>query len=337
MTKRSTFIGIVYNVYKTNVGRDDERISEESVEIAAQDVFEAIQTSGYSPIMLPLDSDILEFLHQTNNKSVTILINLCEGFRGKAQLEGHVAALFELMQWSYTGNPARTLAICQDKFKTKMLLQSYGLPCAAGVLAYDAVETSRLNYPLIVKPNYEDASLGIYSNSVVHNQKELSQQIESIKKKYDQPPIVEEFIVGREFNVAVLEEKEPRALPVSEIDFSNMPEGMPHICSYEAKWYEEHALYQGTVPICPARIGDTLRKRLQQLAVAAFRVMECRDYARIDFRISDSGEIYILEVNPNPDISLNAGYARALKAAGMNYSQFWHVLINNTLRRKKAH
>jgi D-alanine-D-alanine ligase len=125
-------------------------------------------------------------------------------------------------------------------------------------------------------------------------------------------------------------------LPVSEIDFSEMPKGAPKICSYEAKWFEDHPLYQKTPPVCPAPVDDELRQKLQDLAVEAFRTMGCRDYARVDFRMDAKGRIFILEVNPNPDISLNAGYARALKAAGIEYAAFWETMLRNALKRRDA-
>ncbi len=156
-------------------------------------------------------------------------------------------------------------------------------------------------------------------------------------KKHQQPALVEEYIEGREFNVALLERenKGVQALPVSEIDFSSLPESIPRICCYEAKWYENHELYRATPPVCPARISQRLKRKIQTLAVAAFRAMGCRDYARVDMRMSGQGELYILEVNPNPDISLNAGYARSLKAAGLDYHEFWEIMINNALKRKR--
>ncbi len=114
-----------------------------------------------------------------------------------------------------------------------------------------------------------------------------------------------------------------------------MPEGAPHICSYEAKWFEDHILYISTPPICPAPVDDSLREKLQQYALAAFQAMGCRDYARVDFRMAADGQVFILEVNPNPDASLDAGYCRALRAAGIEYAQFWEMMIENALRRKE--
>jgi len=188
----------------------------------------------------------------------------------------------------------------------------------------------------IVKPNAEDASLGITPDSVVRDAAAFDAQTRRVLEKYNQPALAEEFIDGREFNVAVYEDKVPTALPVSELDFSAMPAGTPRILSYEAKWFEDHVLYNASPPVCPAPIDDDLRARLQATAVAAFKALDCRDYARVDFRMDGKGRLFVLEVNPNPDISLNAGYARAIRAAGLTYDGFWRIMLNNALNRKAA-
>jgi D-alanine-D-alanine ligase len=144
---------------------------------------------------------------------------------------------------------------------------------------------------------------------------------------------VESFVDGREFNVAVMENSGLQALPVSEISFSGLPDSRSRICGYEAKWFEDHILYQNTQPLCPAPISAELERKLQGMALEAFRATGCRDYARVDFRMDKNDQCFILEVNPNPDISLNAGFARALAAEGIPYDTFWSRLIKNTLKR----
>lgn len=336
MKDNRVLVGIVFNVYKPQPQRDEERVSEESLEQVAQEVHSAITTAGYSAVILPLKTSLIAFLRRLRELGVDILINLCEGFNDLPQLEANVAAAFELLDIPFTGNSSRTLALCQDKFKAKAILNSFGLPVTSGRLITSALDINGLSFPLIVKPNFEDASIGIYPDSVVTNQESLIHQVERIVHRYRQPALVEEYIEGREFNVAVLEEESAMALPVSEIDFSQFPDAVPKICSYEAKWFEDHFLYHGSPPICPAPIDDSLREQLQDLAVRAFQAVGCRDYARVDFRMGRDGRILILEVNPNPDISLNAGYARALKACGIPYEEFWRRMIDNALRRKRG-
>jgi len=334
--KKELRLGIAYNVYFPELDFEFHP-SEELVEDMAREVYEALKSAGYWVTLLPLGKNLFEFFERMKREEIDVVINLCEGYLNQSRFEPSIAAVYEMLDLPFTGNDSLALAICQDKFKTKAILRALGLPTPHGQLVSSPEEKINLPFPLIVKPACEDASVGINLNSVVDNEEALRLRIEEIVKKYQQPALVEEFIDGREFNVALLgiEGQGVQALPVSEIDFSSLPENTPRICCYEAKWFEDHELYQATPPICPAHINDRLRRKLQSLAVAAFKAMGCRDYARVDLRLSSRGEPYILEVNPNPDISLNAGYARALRAASLPYHKFWEIMINNALERKR--
>ncbi len=328
-------VGVAFNTYEPFIYRP-EKVSEDSVARVAEVVCETLVKAGVDASIIPLQRSMFTFLRRLKELNVEVVVNLCEGFFGNPQWEANVAAVMEMLHIPFTGNSSRTLALCQDKHQAKAILSSFNLPVAASQLITSAEEMVDLKFPVIVKPNSEDASIGVHPESVVYDHDSLAARVEKIVRTYNQPAIVEEYIDGREFNVAVLEDGEPGALPVSEIDFSKMPEGYPHICSYEAKWYPDHILYKSTPPICPARISKELSRSLQELAVSAFKAMGCRDYARVDFRMNKAGEVFILEVNPNPDISLDAGYARALNAAGIDYADFWKLLIENARKRKEG-
>ena len=334
MKSSETTVGIVYNAYVSIPGRAAERASEESIEQAAQEAYSAVSELGYRVHLLPLHDNIINLFYDAQRLKVDVFINLCEAFRGLPQLEANVAAFFELVGFPFTGNSCRTLALCQDKFKTKSILKSSGLPVPNGQLIHSSEQLLKLPLPVIVKPNNEDASIGVHPDSVIRNGGNPAKQIEKIIRIYNQPALVEEYIDGREFNVAILDGEKVEALPVSEIDFSKMSENSPRIVGYEAKWYENHTLFRRTPPICPAQIDETMREKLQQTALSAFAAVGGRDYARVDFRMNGGGEIFILEVNPNPDTSLSAGYPRALSAAGIEYRDFWQRMIENALRRK---
>ena len=327
-------IAIVFNAYEPRPTATGERLSEESVADMAQQAQGAVRSLGLGTTLIPLQRSLLNFLSRVKELNPDALVNLCEGYYGRPQWESNVAGIFELLGLTFTGNAAKTLALCQDKFKAKAVLKVAGLPTAPAQLMMTGEEPLELRFPLIVKPNAEDASLGVYPESVVRDEESLRRQVRRCIDNYKQPVLVEAFIDGREFNVSVMENGEAKALPVSEIDFSAMPKDTPHILGYDAKWFEDHPLYQKTPPVCPAPIDDELRGRLQGLAEAAFRTMGCRDYARVDFRMDAKGRPFILEVNPNPDISTNAGYARALKAAGIEYAAFWGVMVDNALKRR---
>ena len=331
---RNIVVGIAYNAYDPLTARKVERASEESVQEMANEVLAAVTELGYTSFTLPLHKSFLAFLNRLKVLNADVIINLCEAFAGYPQLESNVAAAFELMGVAFTGNDSRTLALCLNKFKTKAVLKSSGLPTAAAQLVDSSEAKIDVSFPVIVKPNREDASLGILPESVCADAECVQKQVQKITEVYEQAALVEAFIDGREFNVAVFDDAKPEALPVSEIDFGQMPEGQPRILSYEAKWLPDAALYQASPPICPAPIDDALKTKLQEAAVKAFLACECRDYARVDFRMDKKGRIFVLEVNPNPDISLNAGYARALAAAGIDYKSFWQRLIEKALARR---
>ncbi len=330
-------IGIAYNLFLPTALKPEELVSEETVEQMAQEAYEAVLSLDYPAVLIPLKESFSGFLRRIQEVKPQVIVNLCESFGDKSEYEANIAAAYELLGIAFTGNGSRALTLCQDKFQAKSILSAHGLPTPKARLVSVVDQVVGLRFPLIVKPNAEDASLGVRPNSVVRDGKSLRERIQKILDIYKEPAIVEEYIEGREFNVAVMDGEEPQALPVSEIDFSAMPPGLPKIVSYEAKWFEDNELYLKTPPVCPARIDHGLRTRLQDCAVQAFRVMGCRDYVRVDFRMNEHDEIFILEVNPNPDISLNAGYVRALNASGLDYPGFWGRMIDNALRRNTSH
>ena len=191
----------------------------------------------------------------------------------------------------------------------------------------------KLNYPLLVKPAFEDASVGIENESIVINSKQLRKRIEHVLKQFNQPALVEEFIEGRELNIAVMGDKKLRVLPISEIDFSAMPDHLHNIVSYQAKWDPHHESYHKTIPICPASLPKNIEKRAKEVAFKAFKVMGCRDYARVDIRLSKDNKLFVLEVNPNPDITEGAGFMRSAQHAGMTYAQALKRIVKYALGR----
>jgi D-alanine-D-alanine ligase len=146
--------------------------------------------------------------------------------------------------------------------------------------------------------------------------------VEKIHWVHRQPALVEEYIEGRELNVSILGNEELQILPISEIDFSTMPPGIPRICGYEAKWVETSQEFTHTVPLCPAPLSPEVEDRVKKASLRAYQVLGCRDYARVDIRLSLDEIPYVLEVNANPDISPDAGMTRSAKAAGLAYPQF---------------
>ena len=263
-----------------------------------------------------------------------VVFNLFEGTGDDGNNEAYAAGLLQWMKVPFTGCPAQTLSLARNKALTKHFLRSAGLPTPDFFLIEDGVVPAcPLEWPVIVKPADLDGSVGLDQGSVVCNQEELEQRVASLLERYGVPVLVEEFIRGREFNVAVAELPELTVLPVSEILFEENKPGYWPIVTYDAKWRPETEEYRTTPPTFPAKMSPRLAKRLTDIAIEAFRLTGCCDYARVDFRVRSPGRPYILEVNPNPDFYPDAGLAGALTVAGISHSQFAVQLVYNALAR----
>jgi D-alanine-D-alanine ligase len=215
----------------------------------------------------------------------------------------------------------QALRLCLDKAKTRELLSDSGLPIPDGRVMETPDDLIDIRFPAIVKCSQEDASAGLDDGAVVRTELELRTRVAWVLTEFRQPAIVEEFLDGREFNIAVVG-RDPVVLPISEIDFSTMPPEKPRFVSYNAKWAPESTEFKSTVPVCPAQISETLAQQLRSLALRAFHLTGCRDYARVDVHMDREGRPHILEINPNPDLSVDAGMVRSVLAHGWCYHDF---------------
>jgi D-alanine-D-alanine ligase len=279
----------------------------------------SLRKAGFKVNVLPV-YNARRFINDILNLKTDLIYNFCEMVELESQEEVFAAGLFELVKVPYTGASPMTLGLCLDKAKTKIILSHYGIPTAKFDLFNDGIDGCKkinLRFPVIVKPVREDASAGINEKSVVYDRKELEERVEYIIKMFKQPALVEEFIDGREVNVAILGNNPPVVLPISEIDFSHLPSHLPKIVSYEAKWIPNTDYYEKTIPICPAPLEPELERKIKDIALSCYKIMGCRDYARVDMRIDKEGNPYVLEVNPNPDLSRNAGFMRSASVYGL--------------------
>lgn len=329
---------VLYNaVLETPRHTSKDLISEAAVEDEVEAVCTHLKLLGYSCVRYPL-IDIQKLVHDLASPP-HLIFNLCEGFRGNAKKEMHVAALLELLGIPFTGNYAKSLGIAQDKNLTKRILSSAGIPTPKWMIYTGGTITDDipLSFPLIVKPAQEDGSLGIEKRNVVRDTESLNQVAAELYRLYRQPILIEEFLSGREFNVSLLEvEGELLTLPISEISWEGLQkEGSP-LVSYEAKWIEDSPEYNLTPSICPAPIHEELGHTLRTLASETWKILGGKDYGRVDIRLDEKGMPFVLEFNPNPDISLQAGFTKSLKVAGLSYPQFLQILIQNNLHAKES-
>jgi D-alanine-D-alanine ligase len=286
-------------------------------------VDDAICALGYTPVWIPVPPRIDSWIELLSASSLDVVFNLCEGVGGDSANEVRVAGIVELLGLRMTGCSAETLGLARRKDRVNALLRDGGLPVPDWAMV--KVSKRRLywdKFPAIVKPAAEDASIGITQQSVAKNRRELAKAIDAAEK-FDKV-LVQQFIDGREFNVGIVG---TTLLPVNEIDFSKMPAGTWPMLSYAAKWDLGSAEDLGSQPQCPAEITDEQRDRLYELTLDSWRVVEGRGYGRVDFRMDGDGNFYVLEVNPNPDLSPGAGLTRMASALGWEYPKLIERII----------
>ena len=260
-----------------------------------------------------------------------LVFNLCEGVRGVAQWEDHVVGTLELAGIAFTGCGPWTTAACRRKAVANTLLERAGLPVPRWTIAQGKIDDD-FPLPAIVKPAAEDASAGLDRQSVVTDRKTLKARIAAMTEQFDEV-LVQQYIAGREFNVGIVGD---RTLPVAEIDFRTMPEGTWPILTYAAKWHVGSPEDLGSRPVCPAQIPQRLADRLCRLAETAWRAMQGKSYGRVDLRVDDAGRPWILEVNPNPDLTDEAGLSRMAKAAGWEYPELIRRIAEIALREAQG-
>jgi D-alanine-D-alanine ligase len=255
-----------------------------------------------------------------------LIFNLCESLAGDARNEVVLPQLLELAGLRYTGSGPLALGIALRKDLTKKLLRAEGVSTPEAVTLFDDdITPVKLPFPLIVKPTREDASVGISRRSVVHDRRQLASQVAAVRKQFRQPVLVERYIEGRELYVSLIGAR-PEALPLHEIDFSTLPADRPRIVSYAGKWDPSSVEYQGTRSVKCEKLDDAARERCVTAARAAFFALGLRDYGRVDVRLAHDGTPYVIDVNPNCDLSDGAGVSRAASYGNIAYSELiWRI------------
>jgi D-alanine-D-alanine ligase len=310
----------------------------EEVEWIAQ----SVRTGGHEVVVVNIEDDFEKLLDAIKSTTPDAILNLVEWFHDDFEHEHHVPALFELIGIEYTGNRPLALSLCQKKPWAKALLQSVGLPVPRGVVIDVGTrpEVLDLRYPLIVKPAYEDASGGIDAGSVVNDRAALEARIAHVHSENRMAALVEEFVDGRELHCAILGNEPPETLPLYEMRFKGGVDdlgcALPKIVTYRAKWDPYSRDYHAIENVCPPdNLAPEVVERIQDVALQAYRVLGCRDYARVDMRLDSSNVPYILEVNPNPDLADGCAFATSVRASGRTYEQAICAIVGYALRRAK--
>jgi len=300
---------------------------------------DALARLGHEPARIVVDDEVQPIVTALSQSPPDLVFNLCESFGGRSALESNVAALLNLLDLRYTGSSPAGLIVAGDKTLTKKVLSFHGIltPKFATVFRGAVDWAGDIDFPLIVKPPQEDASLGITGKSVVRDVKELLETMSSLQTEYKSAVLAEQFIEGREFYVGVLGNSSPEALPVIELDFSGFPADKPRIASWAAKWGDDGdetgAEFAGTKSVFPTDLSEELTGAMQRVAVDSFNALRLRDYARIDLRVTDAGEIYVIEANPNCYLEAGSEFARAAARAGLQYDQLIEKIIELSTAR----
>lgn len=313
-------------------------LSEMGVMEEMEDIKVALNSLGYRTSIMNVDGDLFRLIDYLRSDRPDVIFNLVECVENESLQEMHVAGIYELLKIPYTGAGPFTLGLALNKPRVKEILTYHGINTPRFQVfkgTEKIVLREDMTFPLIVKPSREDASVGISDASVVYNLGDLKKRIRFIHQEFDQPALVEQYITGRELNVAVIGNTKPVTLPISEIDFSGLTEGMHKIVSYDAKWMHGTIAYDGTRGVCPAKLKPAQEADLRETALRCYQIIGCRDYARVDFRLSEDGVPYVLEVNPNPDISDDAGFARSARAYGLTFQQIVGKIVEFALERNQ--
>jgi D-alanine-D-alanine ligase len=300
-----------------------------------EEIFEALEKLGHSPFYQVLDGtpQCLQLLAKCD---ADLIFNLTESFAGDDTKEMNIAAYLDLIGIPYTGAGPHANFLAQDKGTAKKMFAFHGIKTPYFATSYRGRidHSHNIAFPLIVKPIWEDGSIGIDSDAVVHNVKELMERVEYIQDEFDSPALIEEYIEGREIYSAILGSYEhTESLPLVELDLSRLPKGTPRIASYDVKFEKDTQAHRLTKSRLAENLDEDTASLLSETALAAYRAVKLRDYGRIDMRLSAKGEVYVIEANPNPWLSNKQEFAMAAKASGRTYTQLIGEIVDLALAR----
>ncbi len=285
---------------------------------------EAIETSldhlGYQTARIPFTRNLGRFVRETAEAKISMAFNLCESVDDNPQFVAHPAAVMELLNIPFTGSSAAALMSTTDKHLVKLALQAAGLNTPRSFLfsGREVLKVDQLKFPVILKPQFQDASIGIDQESVISDPSRLPETLREFHRIFG-PIVVEEYIDGREFNISLTGSINPEVLPAAEIDFSGFPENLFKIVGYRAKWEPESIEYKETRRTFPT-LPESAVAEMNAVSTQCYQMFGLRDYGRVDLRLDNNGKIYVLEINANPCLSPDAGFPAAVQRSGLDYT-----------------
>jgi len=332
MNRQFLTVGLMYN----QPVQQGEKFWESSVDVLHQveAIEAALVTLGNRSVRIPFAGDLDKLLAQLRSEKIDLVFNLCESVNEDPCLIGHPAAVLELLQIPFTGSPAFALMLSTDKLLSKRFFKAINVNSPSFV-TYEGgnfLHTAGLHFPIILKPRFQDASIGIDQDSICRNVRELNDKAKDLHRRHGLL-LAEEYIDGREFNVSLLGFPEPVILPIGEIDFSAFPADLLPIVGYRAKWDSSSFEFHHTPRVFSNTLPVQIFKTLRRLARECFQAFMLRDYGRVDFRVDCRQRVYALEVNANPCLSPDAGFAAAAAQENIRYPELISTIIQCVLQR----
>lgn len=298
-------------------------------------IVNALRMEGFKVRCVNLENDFSKLHKLITKNPPDVVFNLVESFHNNLNLEGPVASFFDLFRVPYTGSSPFCLSLCRRKALTKQILDQSGVATPRfRMVEIPKIERDHgLDYPLIVKPSRQDGSAGVHADSVVSDYLQLLRQLDCVFSEFKASILVEEFIEGKELHISVLGNNPPEVLPIEEYNFSELPADHPPLITYDIKWNPLSPDYHKVHTICPAELNPKTEELVKDHALRAYIATCCRDYARIDLRLGRDGVPYILEVNPNPDLTEGVSFMESAEKAGICFSETLRRIVTFAIER----
>lgn len=296
-----------------------------------------LKNLGYKVIPIEADDRAYSKLYR-HKKEIDIVFNLAEGIYGRDR-EAQIPAMLEMLQIPYTGSSPLTSAIVLNKVRTKEILKNYEVPVLDQFVFENAeVKNFDLKFPVIIKPISEGSSAGITEDSIVNNLTDLKKQVAYVIKSFNEPAMVEPFLKGREFSVAMIGNP-PQMLPIIEPNHSILPKKYLPFDSLEVKWFFEEEGHDDYL-LCPAKVSSKLKKKLENICLMTWKALNIYDYCRIDIKCDEKENPFVLEVNSPPglmppEVSKTSYFPLAARTAGIDYKNLLKKIIDSALERYK--
>ena len=302
------------------------------------DVYQALLESGYEVHRLSLFDDVRPLLDAVRDLKPDVIFNLCETFHNVTQWDKNIASLIELFDIPYTGASSTSLFLCNDKGLCKKILRFHRVRVPRFHTYYRGHKLwlpKTLKLPCIVKPLTEEASRGISQASIVDDEKSLIARVQMIHERMNLDAIAEEYVEGRELYVSIIGDRALRVLPPREMSFGQMAEDEPRIATYKAKWDDAYRARWGIKNDFANALEAGLQEHIHDVCKRAYRALNIRSYARFDLRVTQAGQVYVIEPNVNPCIAKDDELAQSALKVGISYPSLIRKLVNQALRRKR--